>query len=83
LPESKSMAKITILVFPDKEEVYIELNGFVEFLRDNQNLRSEDAHYNAALKAVANYLEEKSQEFLADHILEQEVQDLKDKGRLN
>lgn len=80
---------LTLLIFPESEKMYIELGGLIAFLRrvaDGQimsdELGSEDEYYNAALRGLASYLEERQNEFLADHILNEEAQDAKDKGHI-
>lgn len=80
---------LTILIFPEAEKMYIEMSGLIEFLRhvaegktESPELGSDDEYYNAALQGVAAYLEEKRNEFLAQHILTEEAQDAKDKGQL-
>lgn len=78
------MAKtITVLLFPDDEKLYVEFKSFIEFLREDDLKRPEDHYYNNALVAVADYLENKQNEILADHILNEEIKSAKEKGRLN
>jgi len=77
------VSELTILVFPDDEKLYIELQSLITLLRSTRTLKDDDEIYNAAVKAVANYLEEKQNDLLAEHIISREAQDVKDKDRLN
>lgn len=74
---------IEIFISHDDEKVYIEMSGFVRFLKSTESFRKGDELYNSALKAIASYLEDKQNEFLAAHILNQEAKAAKEKDRLN
>lgn len=55
---------ITVLIFPEDDSIYLELNTFINFLRDPKNTKPEDSVYNSGLIAIAKFLEEKKPEFL-------------------
>lgn len=74
---------IELFISSEEEKVYIEMAGFIRFLRSTESLRDEDEVYNNALRAIASYLEDKQNEFLAAHIMVEEAKAAKEKGRLN
>lgn len=77
------MSDIEVMIVAEEEKVYIEIGSFINFLRNPSIKKENDELYNAALASIADYLEEKQQEFMAEHILQSEAQDVKEKDRLN
>jgi len=75
--------KIEVIISEEDEKMYVEMESFINFLRNPVNEKPGDDHYNEALLAICDFLSQKQQELLADHILENEVAEAKDKDRLN
>lgn len=75
--------KIEYIISEDDEKMYLEIESFINFLRDPANEKAGDDYYNEAILAICDFLSRKQQELLADRILENEVAEVKDKDRLN
>lgn len=57
------------------EGVFLELNSFIEFLRNDKDIPAEYKSESLHLKKIADYLESQHAELLAQHKLIQECLD--------